>query len=64
MKREYYKVPENMKGLEAWGFNWLEFVTSIPSPMFLVTTYKSNGKTNVCSHGLLLLPLIKEAVFL
>ena len=51
MKREYYKVPENMKGLEAWGFNWLEFVTSIPSPMFLVTTYKSNGKTNACMQS-------------
>lgn len=51
MKKEYYEVPENMKGLEAWGFNWLEFVTSIPSPMFLVTTYKSNGKTNACMQS-------------
>ena len=51
MKKEYYKVPEHMKGLEAWGFNWLEFVTSIPSPMFLVTTYKSNGKTNACMQS-------------
>lgn len=33
-----------MKGLESWGFNWLEFVTSIPAPMFLVASRKSNGK--------------------
>ena len=43
MKRSYFSVPESMKGLQAWGFNWLEFVTSIPSPMFLVTSLKSNG---------------------
>ena len=51
MKYEYYETPENMKGLEAWGFNWLEFVTSIPSPMFLVTTYKSNGQPNACMQS-------------
>ena len=51
MKYKYYETPENMKGLEAWGFNWLEFVTSIPAPMFLVTTYKSNGKTNACMQS-------------
>ena len=51
MKHTYYETPENMKGLEAWGFNWLEFVTSIPTPMFLVTTYKSNGKTNACMQS-------------
>ena len=51
MKHTYYETPENMKGLEAWGFNWLEFVTSIPTPMFLVTTYKANGKTNACMQS-------------
>lgn len=51
MKYQYYETPENMKGLEAWGFNWLEFVTSIPAPMFLVTTYKTNGKTNACMQS-------------
>lgn len=48
MKHQYYTTPENMKGLEAWGFSWLEFVTSISAPMFLVTSYKSNGKANSC----------------
>ena len=51
MKYQYYETPENMKGLEAWGFNGLEFVTSIPAPMFLVTTYKTNGKTNACMQS-------------
>ena len=51
MKYTYYETPENMQGLEAWGFSWLEFVTSIPTPMFLVTTYKSNGKTNACMQS-------------
>ena len=51
MKYEYFETPENMKGLEAWGFNWLEFVTTIPSPMFLVTTYKSNGQPNACMQS-------------
>lgn len=51
MKYQYYETPENMKGLEAWGFSWLEFVTSIPAPMFLVTTYKTNGKTNACMQS-------------
>lgn len=51
MKYEYFEPPEAMKGLEAWGFNWLEFVTSIPAPMFLVTTYKSNGQTNACMQS-------------
>ena len=51
MKYNYYATPENMKHLEAWGFNWLEFVTSIPVPMFLVTSYKSNGKANACMQS-------------
>ena len=51
MKYKYYATPEKMKGLEAWGFNWLEFVTSILAPMFLVTAYKSNGKVNACMQS-------------
>lgn len=51
MKRQYYKVPQKMKMLESWGFNWLEFVTSIPSPLLLVTSYKSNGKPNACMQS-------------
>ena len=53
MKYTYYeKLPVNKSGIiEAWGFSWLEFVTSIPTPMFLVSTYKSNGKTNACMQS-------------
>lgn len=51
MKYNYYSTPEKMKHLEAWGFNWLEFVASIPAPMFLVTSYKSNGKANACMQS-------------
>ncbi len=51
MKYNYFFTPEKMKHLEAWGFNWLEFVTSIPAPMFLVTSYKSNGKANACMQS-------------
>ena len=51
MKRSYFSVPERMKGLESWGFNWLEFVTSVPSPMFLVTSRKNNGKANACMQS-------------
>lgn len=51
MKYTYYSTPEKMKHLETWGFSWLEFVTSIPVPMFLVTSYKSNGKANACMQS-------------
>lgn len=51
MKNKYYATPKNMEGLESWGFSWLEFVTSIPAPMFLVTSYKTNGKTNACMQS-------------
>jgi flavin reductase (DIM6/NTAB) family NADH-FMN oxidoreductase RutF len=48
MKKEYSKLPETMKNIEFYGFSWIDFVTSIPSPLFLVSTYKSNGKPNAC----------------
>jgi flavin reductase (DIM6/NTAB) family NADH-FMN oxidoreductase RutF len=48
MKREYSKIPDSMKDIELYGFSWIDFVTAIPSPIFLVTTYKSNGKPNAC----------------
>lgn len=51
MKHQYYETPEKMKMLEAWGFHWLEFVTSIPSPLLLVTSYKANGKPNACMQS-------------
>jgi flavin reductase (DIM6/NTAB) family NADH-FMN oxidoreductase RutF len=48
MKKEHSAIPNLMKGNDFYGFSWIDFVTSIPSPLFLVTTYKSNGKPNAC----------------
>lgn len=48
MKKEYSMIPESMKGMETYGFSWMDFVTAIPSPLFVVTSYKSNGKPNAC----------------
>ena len=53
MKRAYREMPESMKGnyadvSSAWGFNWKEFVMTVPSPLFLVTTRKPGGQTNAC----------------
>lgn len=48
MKKEYSKIPDSMKNMETYGFSWMDFVTAIPSSLFVVTTYKSNGKPNAC----------------
>ena len=48
MKKEYSSVPQSMAQTETYGFSWMDFVTAIPSPLFVVTSYKSNGKTNAC----------------
>jgi len=51
MKKEITAKPDKIT--ESWPgelthFSWQDFVTAIPSPLFLVTTYKSNGKENAC----------------
>ena len=46
MKKEYSNIPDSMKNMETYGFSWMDYVTAIPSPLFVVTTYKSNGKPN------------------
>ena len=56
MKYAYSEMPESMRGNYAdisrdWGFCWKEFVMTVPSPMFLVTTYKANGLTNACMQS-------------
>jgi hypothetical protein len=57
MKYQYKEMPESMKGTygefsKNFGFDWKEFIMGIPTPMFLVTTYKSNGQPMLrCSHG-------------
>lgn len=48
MKREYSALPQSMAGMETYGFSWMDFVTAIPSPLFVATTYKDNGKPNAC----------------
>lgn len=48
MKKEYSSIPNSMKDMETYGFSWMDFITAIPSPLFVVTTYKSNGKPNAC----------------
>ncbi|HIZ55752.1 MAG TPA: flavin reductase family protein [Firmicutes bacterium] len=34
--------------METYGFSWMDFVTAIPAPLFVATSYKSNGKPNAC----------------
>ena len=48
MKKEYRAKPESMKSIPTYGFSWVDFVTAIPSPLFVVTSYKSNGLPNAC----------------
>ena len=56
MKYAYREMPEGMRGTfgdfsRSFGFSWKEFVATVPSPMFLVTTYKSNGRPNACMQS-------------
>lgn len=37
-----------MAQMETYGFSWMDFVTAIPAPLFVVTSYKSNGRPNAC----------------
>lgn len=48
MKKEYSAMPKSMFDMETYGFSWMDFMTAIPSPLFVVTSYKSNGKPNAC----------------
>lgn len=51
MKYQYDKMPKSMSKMFTYGFSWMEFVLSIPSPVFLVTSYKSNGLPNACMQS-------------
>lgn len=51
MKKEIYSKPEKI--VEQWlgelnSFSWQDFVTAIPSTLFVVTGWKPNGKENAC----------------
>ena len=55
MKKEFSSKPEKISeqypGELTTGFSWQDFVTAIPSPMFVVTGYKPNGKENACMQA-------------
>lgn len=51
MKKEFSTIPEQLS--EAWPgefrfYSWQYFLTAIPSPLFVVTSYKANGRENAC----------------
>lgn len=56
MKYRYRAMPGSMRGTygefaKSFGFDWKEFVMGIPTPLLLVTTYKSNGQPNACMQS-------------
>lgn len=51
MKRKYCALPESMSKMEMYGFHWMEFVAQIPSPLFIITSYKNNGMPNACMQS-------------
>ncbi len=51
MKQEFSKIPDTFKPTwpeEFKMFSWQDFLTAIPAPLFVATSYKSNGKENAC----------------
>lgn len=51
MKKEFTTKPETFR--EQWpgefeSFSWQDFLTALPSLLFVITTYKENGKENAC----------------
>lgn len=51
MKKKYSALPDSMKDMEMYGFHWMEFVLSVPSPLYLLTSRKSNGLSNACMQS-------------
>ncbi len=57
MKYSYKDIPETMKDRfgdvsQCYGFSWKEFIMTVPSPLFLVTTYNQTAnRTPVCNRG-------------
>ena len=51
MKHPYRELPESMRNKRTYGFSWKEFVMTVPSPLFLVTSYKANGQPNACMQS-------------
>jgi len=51
VKKEFSVKPEKITALwpgELDMFSWKDMVTAIPTPLFVVTGWKSNGKENAC----------------
>lgn len=46
MKKEFSHIPETIDEEKLYGFSWMDYVTAVPTPLILVTSYKDNGKTN------------------
>jgi len=51
MKKELFSKPEKIT--EQWpgeltAYSWQDYVTAIPSSLFVVTGWKSNNKENAC----------------
>lgn len=51
MKKEFDKLPEAFARQDLYGFSWLEYTTAVPSPLVVVTGYKSNGKPNAAMQS-------------
>lgn len=51
VKKTYASLPESMSNMFMYGFHWMEFVTQIPSPLYVMTSYKSNGLCNACMQS-------------
>lgn len=48
MKEEFQSKPKFMEDMDTHGFSWINFITAIPSPIFVATSYKNNGQPNAC----------------
>jgi hypothetical protein len=46
LKKEYSVIPSSMVKMETYGFSWMDFVTAIPSPLFVVTSETFTGKAH------------------
>ena len=44
MKKKYSTLPKSMINMEMYGFNWMEFVISVPSPLYIMTFNPENFK--------------------
>ena len=54
MKKEFQTRPDGISDqwcINAGGFAWQDFLTAMPSLVFVVTGWKSNGKQNACLHS-------------